>query len=507
MRLPLRRSLAAAFLGLMLCGLSASAAGGDVLRFDTADIALQASRVYDGLKGLPNPFEDVQLQADVTSPSGRRFSVDGFFDGDGGNGASGSAGKVFKLRIYADEAGLWTWTTTSNDPGLNDRSGSFTCSGKLAGVFGAGAIVRDPARPRFVRYQEGRAVYLLGKFLDKNAPSPLQWSQTFLSEKLTEADRKAMLQRHLGMKLTKMSIYLADKMDYAGVAPTTPWVGTSAANDKARFDLERWRMYDRWILELRRQGLAAQLWFFADDSGFGNLPDADRKRLIRYGMARLSGYANTLFTLALEWEEGWTVSEVESHALYLQEKNPWRRLASVHGQIGDFDFPKASWADYLDLQAGTTSHLALHQFGLRNRALAAKPVFQEEFSQGEENGGSRLKSWAAFTAGAAGAGTGAFLPPLADFTAKVPFERMEPHDDLVRGGTAYVLAEPGQGYAAYLPAGGSVTLDLSAATGTLSVEWFDPRTGAWLAPAGVLGGAPRILKAPQSGDWAVWIHR
>src|SRR6185436_2199893 len=113
----------------------------------------------------------------------------------------------------------------------------------------------------------------------------------------------------------------------------------------ARFDLARWRLYELWVLELRRAGVVAHLWFFADDSGFGALPDAERKRLIRYGIARLSGYVNTLFTLALEWEEGWSTAEVDTHASYLQEKNPWKRLASVHCQIGDFDFPAAPWAD------------------------------------------------------------------------------------------------------------------------------------------------------------------
>jgi hypothetical protein len=500
-----RRLVFLVFLSSLGLGVPVSPAAADVARFDTAEITLRASRSFDGLKGIPNPFTDVELRAEVTAPDGRRFSVDGFFDGDG---LSGAAGNVFKVRVFADLPGLWTWTTESSDPGLAGRSGSFNCSGTRAGVFGAGPVVRNPAHPRSFKHSNGKAVFLLGKFLDKAAPVPLQWSQTFLSEALTDADRRALLDRHRAMKLNKISLYLANKGDYGGTWPTTPWAGTAAANDKTRFDLQRWRLYERWVQELRRTGMIAHLWFFADDSGFGSLPDADRKRLLRYGMARLSGYANTFFTLVLEWEEGWTTQEVETHAAYLQEKNPWDRPASVHGQSGDFDFPAAPWADYLDLQAGTgTSYDGIHQFGLKNRGLAAKPLIQEELSLGNENTGNRQKSWAAFTAGAAGLGTGATLAPLADFTARVAFERMEPRDSLVTAGTAYALAEPGQSYVLYLPAGGSVSLDLAEVSGSLAAEWFDPRTGSWQAAPGVVGGGVKTFKAPQAGDWALYLHR
>jgi hypothetical protein len=492
------------FLGL-LSGLLSAPLVADIARFDTAEITLRASRSFDGLRGTPNPFTDVELQAEVVAPDGRRFTVDGFFDGDG---AGGAVGNVFKVRIFVDQPGLWTWDAESNDPGLAGLRGSFKSSGRLAGLFGRGPVVQDPQRPRSFKLQDGKTIFLLGKFLDRSAPAPLKWSHTFLSEELTEADRRAMLDRHLGMKLNKLNIYLANKGDYGGSLPTTPWVGTAAANDKARFDLRRWRLYERWVQEMRRSGMVAHLWFFADDSGFGSLPDADRKRLIRYGMARLSGYANTFFTLVLEWEEGWSVQEVETHASYIQEKNPWNRQVGVHGQTGDFDFADASWADYLDIQAGFTGdHSGVHELSLRNRKLAAKPLIQEEISMGEETLGNRQKSWAAFMAGAAGLGTGAGLAALADFAARVPFERMRPLDSLVTSGTAYALTRLGQLYALYLPNGGSVSLDLSRASGNLTVEWFNPRTGAWVNAPGVVGGGVRTFKALQGGDWALYIHR
>ena len=93
----------------------------------------------------------------------------------------------------------------------------------------------------------------------------------------------------------------------------------------------------------------------------------------------------------------------------------------MHGVTGDFSFPGAAWADYMDLQAGNeVDHATVHAIGLVNRAFTAKPLIQEEHGLGQEDLAHRQKAWAAFTGGAAGVGTGAFLRHLAAFVAPSP---------------------------------------------------------------------------------------
>jgi hypothetical protein len=481
----------------------ASAAHAAVPCYGTAEVALTSGVSYNASSGSPNPF-DLTFTALVTAPSGRKYTVPGFFDG---NGSGGAIGNVWKVRIYTDEVGTWRWTTSSTVAGLNALSGSVAVSGTQAGVFGNGPIVENPARPRTFMYLSGKPVFLTGKFLDSAASSPIKYSHTMFSEKLTDTNRQAMLSRHLGMKLNKINIYYANKGDYSGVS-TTPWVGTASSNDKTRFDLARWRMYDQWIVKLRDSGVEAHMWFLADDSNFASLSYPERQRLIRYAMARHSAYVNTMFVVALEWQETLSSTEVAGDASFLNQNNPWARMVSVHGTTGNFSFPTALWADYMDIQGGNTaSHATIHKSALYHRSLAVKPVVEEEHGLGSEDTVHRQRAWAAFTGGAAGVGTGAYLKQLVTFTEQVAWQRMDPADSLVKSGYAYGLAENGASYVFYLYNGGSVGVDLTKATGTLTVQWYDPRLGTFKAAGTTTGGATRSFTSPASGDWVLYIRK
>lgn len=82
--------------------------------------------------------------------------------------------------------------------------------------------------------------------------------------------------------------------------------------------------------------------------------------------------------------------------------------------------------------------------------------------------------------------------------------RAMPRGDLVS--TGYCLADPGAEYLAYLPEGGDVTVDLSAASGRVQVEWLNPSTGETTAGAAVTGGATVTVTAPFGGDAVVYLH-
>ena len=69
--------------------------------------------------------------------------------------------------------------------------------------------------------------------------------------------------------------------------------------------------------------------------------------------------------------------------------------------------------------------------------------------------------------------------------------------------TGYCLAEKGREYLVYLPEGNEVTLDLTDASGQLSVEWFNPNTGETLETGKIQGGLEQLFTSPFGSDDAL----
>lgn len=90
---------------------------------------------------------------------------------------------------------------------------------------------------------------------------------------------------------------------------------------------------------------------------------------------------------------------------------------------------------------------------------------------------------------------------------------MRSMDQLATGDRSFCMVKEGELYALYFPFGGTTNLDLTAASGTFSVQWYNPRTGGALQSAKtttVTGGEiVAIGEAPEDPelDWAVLIKQ
>jgi hypothetical protein len=149
-------------------------------------------------------------------------------------------------------------------------------------------------------------------------------------------------------------------------------------------------------------------------------------------------------------------------------------------------------------------------------------------------GGDRQWAWKSFTRGmnpvfmdsydCAGYGVGALpdcdpnnptwvslrlnLGYILTYANRMNLVAMTPRADLCS--TGYCLTNPaasGAEYLVYLPSGGSVTVNLSATPGQLSVEWFNPSNGMTTTGGATAGGANRSLTAPFSGDAVLYIYQ
>ncbi len=90
-----------------------------------------------------NPWLDTTLEVNLIKPDGRTGRIAGFWDG----------GDHWIIRIAPDLTGTWEWSTVSNDPGLNNKQGSFRCDAGTA--HDHGYVVVDPAHPRHFSLADG----------------------------------------------------------------------------------------------------------------------------------------------------------------------------------------------------------------------------------------------------------------------------------------------------------------------------------------------------------------
>jgi hypothetical protein len=91
------------------------------------------------------------------------------------------------------------------------------------------------------------------------------------------------------------------------------------------------------------------------------------------------------------------------------------------------------------------------------------------------------------------------------YAGKMNLVAMTPHGELAS--TEFCLADPGSEYLIYVPDGGEVTVDLSAASGSLAVEWLEARSGQTTPGQSTAGGVKRSFKTPFDGDAVLYLRR
>jgi len=91
------------------------------------------------------------------------------------------------------------------------------------------------------------------------------------------------------------------------------------------------------------------------------------------------------------------------------------------------------------------------------------------------------------------------------YARKMNLAAMTPHGELAS--TEFCLADPGREYLVYLPKGGEVTVDLSGASGSLLVEWLNPRLGDTKQGQNITGGQNRSFQPPFDGDAVLYLRK
>ena len=90
------------------------------------------------------------------------------------------------------------------------------------------------------------------------------------------------------------------------------------------------------------------------------------------------------------------------------------------------------------------------------------------------------------------------------YSQLVNLSSMSPNSELCSSG--YCLINPGREYLVYLPTGGTVRVDLSAASGNFVASWFSPITGRTTSGGTVSAGIPILFTSPIDGDAVLYLQ-
>ena len=249
----------------------------------------------------PFVFTEIELAATFMSPSGRKITFFGFYDGDG---SGGQTGNTWKLRFMPDEVGTWAYSYMWTDE-TTGGSGSFVVIDNT-NPKNHGHVHVDPNHPKYLVHDDGTPHYWWGaNWIDPSSRGPRykegKQNPGFISDKqfIQYLD---LLESygHNGL-LIKMALFPLE-------------------NDKYSWDI-KWINRAEWLIrEMAKRGIYTQVNFFDTWSREKNTlkvntdgeqqvfnvwkpgDEGPKKNYIKTVIARFASFPNVYWELGNEME-------------------------------------------------------------------------------------------------------------------------------------------------------------------------------------------------------------
>lgn len=474
-------------------------------------------------KAYDNSFTDVTLQVTYQAPSGKTYDFWGFYDG---NGKGESEGSVWKMRFMPNETGTWTYVYTWSD-GTESGRGTFDCTLKGAGK---GVLQPYEKNPHWFAYNGTDPVWLKSYYETGHGSlgQNFEWIVENVYSRFVQAGYNH-LQVNWLLSLCCFGQYYKD-----GPEPETLDLSLYQEGDLfGTMNLDVWHRMERHLGWLNDHDVGVHMFLGVDGSknggpDWGCLSPEEQDGYVRYLVARLAPYANLA---------GWNfVWEVPGHredkelrfVRLIQKYDIFHHLRTYEDEMprdNEFDRPEYTFAAVENHKIAAEDkemerHLYKEPWTHHMACLLGykgKPVFMsegnalwrrywQERTQATRDD-LRRSAWACATAGASFTWNGhakeydlavngyeglpfndanpyveseKHISILADVMQKdVAFYRMVPGDPLLADHPAlqvYLLAEPGEQYLAFAPAGAPFAIRMEKGNYPV-VVWIDTRTG------------------------------
>jgi hypothetical protein len=435
-----------AFLLFAGFGVPAFAQTPSVEQWGVQEVTIQSSVPHS------NPFTDVELHCRFKS-GGRELEVFGFYDGN----------QTWKIRFMPEHQGEWTYTTSSNDPQLNGRSGKFTVGPPRGNNHGP---VRVKNTYHF-SYADGTPFFPLGTTL-------YNWLNR---DPELERQTLATLAKN---PFNKVRFLIFPKwMIFNHVEPPRyPYVRSADGQfDLERFDPAFFAHYESRLKDLENLGIEADLILFHpyDKWGFSKMDARHDELYLRYVIARFAAFRNVWWTMANEFDLFRPEKDWKALGELLAANDPYGHPRGIHNCCLGFYDNTQSWIDHVILQDITsqrwpTTSATAGQIELDARKVG-KPVVVDEYGYEGNNGqswgnlGPREEveiHWALTMSGAYGSHGETYINPghrlwwavggelvgesparlgfLKKIMMEAPFTEMEPAPDIIKNGGDSVTA-------------------------------------------------------------------
>ncbi|MBN1558914.1 DUF4038 domain-containing protein [candidate division KSB1 bacterium] len=460
----------------------------------------ELSIMAPGISG--NKYKDTFLHGVFQGPT-QRIEVNGFWDGD----------DVWKIRMMPTEVGAWSYSLSGSHSAF-EKSGSFN----VVESNNKGHVRINPDNPYTFMWDDG---------------TPWMWNGETswrLFTHLYPYDGRFKeyidLRHEQGYNVVQAIVvsYINGDAFWANEGGTVFELTPNKDYDHLNPGYFQWM--DRRIEYMNSLDMAPVI-FFTWAQEFVKFSDAQFEKFCDYLVARFSAY-NVFWCLSGEYSEvyddfGLLPSVWRQHGQYVIDADPYDHPITLHpgGKTqSSAEFGPDSWFGFVMHQSPN-----FHSLVARDR-LHAKPVVNGEYAYAgwtEDDNWLRYGAWEIFAAG--GFSTAGFFTTYApdkggydltanpqqqlermifhEFTRRLQWWTMQPHDDLVSEG--HCIAAPGTVYVVYSREGGEAELNLNAVNGEIGVQWLNPRTGDYSPLAKVTGGGVVSLSPPFSGDWVLHV--
>lgn len=488
-----------------------------------------------------NPSEIV---VDVTfeGPDGRRVVVPAFYDGDGEGGYTGD---VWKVRFRPDAVGRWQFSTQSTVASLGGHRGAFmveepegceprVAPGGLPDFACVGRLQYEPGQ-HYLKFADG------GYWIKGGIDDP----ENFLGEAIGDWSEKREAIDILRDHGVNSIYFITNNITPGDRNDTWPWMGETAEEAKEnveRYDVVKLQAWEDFFEYVQEQGIVLHF-ILADDSAWSEF---EHYPYYREMVARFAHHPGLIWNIGEEANEVYWDSDQLELAQLLRDLDPFDNPVTVHRKppwpfMGEtvFDLTSIQPGDgagdfgaVIDTDLGRI--VREHRIGSVEEGHPIPVMIDETPRVRRVDDETRfiMRSQILYPIYLSGGnyelhyhdsyGQGGSLrieeltPMLQDmqvarqFVESVPFHEMAPCNELVAGvEDRHCLGKAGEVYLLYFVSltGEALQVDLSEMSGDVSLQWFDPRTGAISDPEPVEEERTLMLNVPDGREAGVILRR